>query len=175
MSTMSVVRIGRPTPWRSITVSLAIGGGAALIGAVPALLGPHPENTPLLLLFLLIPAAVIPIQIWQNSYAEFDPRTGLISISGAAPVPLAHITYARTMMFRGVSTLYLGVGPERTQRFLVANGPFGNPRIERDWVRHLLPYTGLLRRGDLPDPYSTTSVRGATFEETAIFARDYLK
>lgn len=173
---MNVVRLGRPTPWRGIIVSLSIGVGMTLIGSAFALFSSHPENTPLLLMFLLIPAIVIPLLIVLNQYAEFDPQTGLISINGAPPVPLGRIDRARTMTFRGVSTLDLGVGPTRKERFIVANGPFGSPRIERDWVRHLLPYTGLPRRGQmLANAFSTRHLRSATLEDATVFAHEWLK
>lgn len=174
--TMTVVRLGRPTPWRGIIVSLIMGVGATAVGSIFALFSSHPEHTPLLLLFLLIPVIVIPLLIVLNQYAEFDPQTGLIRINGAPPVPLSRIDRARTMTFRGVSTLDLGIGPTRKERFIVANGPFGSPRIERDWVRHLLPYTGLPRRGHvLGDAFSTRHLRSATLEDATVFAHEWLK
>lgn len=173
---MDIVRLGRPTPWRGINASLILGVGSTLIGTVFALVGPHPELTWLMLMFLLIPAVVIPLLIMLNQYAEFDPRTGLIRINGATPVPLSHITRARTMVFRGVSTLDLGTGPSRKERFIVANGLFGSPRIERDWVRYLLPYTGLPRQGHpSQNPLSVMRMSSATFEDATVFAHEWLK
>lgn len=173
---MSIVRLGRPTPWRGIIVSLIMGVGMTVVGTVFALFSSHPENTPLLLMFLLIPAIVIPLLIALNQYAEFDPQTGLISINGAAPVPLARIDRVRTMTHRGVSSIDLGVGPTRKERFMVANGPFGSPRVERDWVRHLLPYTGLPRRGEtLGYAFTTRSLRSETLEDALVFAHEWLK
>lgn len=173
---MNLVRFGRPTPWRGIIASVIMGVGVTLIGSVFALLSAHPEHTPLMLMFLLIPGLAIPLLIVFNQYAEFDPQTGLISINSATPVPLAHITRARTGVFRGVSTLDLGTGPSRKARFIVANGPFGSPRVERDWIRHLLPYMGLPRQGYPPTgTFGTMHVYSATFEDVAAFAHQRLK
>lgn len=173
---MNIVRLGRPTPWRGIITSLVMGVGATAIGMMFALFSSHPEHAPLLLMFLLIPAIVIPCLIGLNQYAEFDPQTGLISINGAAPVPLARIDRARTRTFRGVSSIDLGVGPTRKQRFMVANGPFGSPRVERDWVRHLLPYTGLPRRGQmLGAGIGTENLGSENLEEVQVFAHEQLK
>lgn len=173
---MNLVRFGRPTPWRGIIASLIMGVGVTLIGSVFAIVSPHPEHTPLMLMFLLIPALAIPLLIAFNQYAEFDQRTGLVSINGAAPVPLGHITRARTRVFRGVSNLDLGTGPGRKERFIVANGPFGSPRVERDWIRHLLPYTGLPRQG-YPPPvtFGTVHMHSETFEDVTAFAHQRLK
>ncbi|WP_157439027.1 hypothetical protein [Agreia sp. Leaf244] len=171
-----LVRFGRPTPWRGMVVSLVLGIGATLVGTVFGLLSAHPEHTPLMLMFLLIPAIVIPLLIGLNQYAEFDQRSGLIRINGGEAQPLSSIVLARTMIFRGVSTLDLGTGPGRRERFIVANGPFGSPRVERDWVRHLLPYTGLPRRGTMPpDAFGTRHLRSATLEDATVFAHEWLK
>lgn len=171
-----IVRFGRPIPWHGISVGLVIGLGGTLIGTAIALLGSHPERIPFVLLFLILPAILTPLLIGLNQYAEFDQRTGLIRINGADPVPLSHITHARTMIFRGVSTLDLGTGPRRAERFIVANGLFGSPRIERDGVRHLLPYTGLPRRGHWPrDSFSTRHLGAASLEEATVFAHELLR
>jgi len=173
---MNVIRFGRPTPWWGIITSLTIGVGSTLIGLVLAFLSPHPENAPVLLLFLLIPAVVASLLIGLNQYAEFNPQTGLISINGAAAVPLARIDRARTRTFRGVSSIDFGIGPTRKERFMVANGPFGSPREERDWVRRLLPYTGLPRRGQvLGYAFSVRDLGSATLEDTLVFANEWLK
>ncbi|MFK4761200.1 hypothetical protein ACI3KS_09740 [Microbacterium sp. ZW T5_45] len=171
---MNIVRFGRPVPWRGIIASMGIGAGMALFTALLGILSGRFHGSLLLLLFLLIPVVVSPILIAINTFATFDPQTGLISINGAAPVPLAHVTQARTMTTRGVATLYLGTGPTRAERFFVANGPFGSPRVERDWVRHLLPYTGLPRSGVHPDEFGTRHVRQASFEEASVFAHRWL-
>ncbi|MHC9044330.1 hypothetical protein ACYX8G_07110 [Microbacterium saperdae] len=173
---MTIIRLGRPTPWRGIITSLVMGAGATVIGMLLALFSSHPENAPLLLLFLLLPAIVIPCLIALNQYAEFDPQTGLISVNGTAPVPLSRIDRARTRTFRGVSSIDLGTGPTRKERFMVANGPFGSPRVERDWVRHLLPYTGLPRRGQMLDAgIGTENLGSETLEDVQIFAQESLK
>lgn len=127
-------------------------------------------------MFLLIPAITIPLLLGLNQYAEFDPRTGLIRINGATPLPLSRIDRAITSTFRGVSVLDLGTGPSRKERFTVANGPFGNSRFERDWARHLLPYTGLPRQTvDNRNPSHATSVYSATLEDTTAFAYERLR
>ncbi|WP_430592812.1 hypothetical protein [Humidisolicoccus flavus] len=173
---MRIVQFGRPTPWRGIIVSCLIGGGATLLGTVFGLLSPHPEHTPLMLMFLLIPLTVAPLLIVLNRYAEFDVQTGLIRINGAPPVPLTHITHAKTMVFRGVSSLDLGTGPKRNDRFIVANGLFGSPKIEREWIRRLLPHMGLPRQGFWPDHWwQTRQVSAASSEEAITFAHEWLK
>ncbi|MBW8763028.1 MAG: hypothetical protein JF592_10635 [Microbacterium sp.] len=171
-----IIRFGRPTPWRSIIVGLIFGVGSTLVGSAFSLVGSHPENTPLMLIFLAIPAIATPLLIGFNQYAEFDQRTGLISINGATPVPLTHITWTRTMTNQwSFSSLELGTGRQRTERFMVANGPFGNPRVERDGVRHLLPYTGLPRRG-VPHHDSPASPHdGPTLDEVMAFAHERLR
>lgn len=171
-----IIRFGQPMPWRGIIVSLILGVGATLVGSAFSLVGSHPEHTPLMLMFLAIPAIMIPVLIGFNQYAEFDQRTGLIRINGAAPVPLTHIVWSRVMTNQwSFSSLELGTGPSRRERFMVANGPFGSPRAERDWVRYLLPYTGLPRQGvphqAPPDnPYS-----GPGLERTTAFAHERLR
>lgn len=118
----------------------------------------------------------IPLLIRLNQYAEFNPQTGLISINGAPPVPLSRIDRARTTTFRGVSTLDLGVGPTRKERFFVANGPFGSPRVERDLVRHMLPHTGLPRHEQVrANAVSTPDPHSVTLEEATIFAWEWLE
>lgn len=172
--TDSLVRFGRPVPWRGIIASAGLGVGMTMVTVMVSVLRGYFDGILLLLVFLLFPVVVSPILIAINTYATFDARTGLISINDAAPVPLAHVTQARTMTTRGVATLYLGTGPTRTERFFVANGPFGSPRVERDWVRHLLPYTGLPRSGVHPDEFGTRHVRQASFEEASVFAHRWL-
>ena len=138
---------------------MSIGLAALLIlvfGGI-ALTGNHPEQAPLLRLFLLLPAIVIPATIALNQYAEVDTATWLVRVNGGEPRPLAQLTHCTVNVFRGVCTLTIGYSDHRRDRFSVSsNTPFGSPRVERDWMRYLLPYTGLPR-----DPASTLSAPSA--------------
>jgi hypothetical protein len=171
-----IVRFGRPMPWRGIIMGLIFGVGMTLVGAVFSLLSSHPENTPLMLMFLIIPAVTTPVLIVFNQYAEFDERTGLIRINGAAPVPLTHIVWARAMTNQwSFSILELGTGPRRSERFVVSNGPFGSPRSEREWIRHLLPYTGLPRDGAPPQVLPVSRHWSESLEKAIAFAHERLR
>lgn len=172
------VRFGRPTPWRGIWASVIIAAVLILVFGTISLRSAHPELTPMILMFLLLPAVTIPLLIGLNQYAVVDRRTWLVSINGGQPRPLSHLTHCRVNTFRGVKTIEIGYSDRRKDRFIVSSqSPFASPRIERDWVRYLLPYTGLPRdpssRLDtvLDAPYA----KHATLEQAQHFAHEYLK
>lgn len=173
-----LVLFGRPTPWRGIWASVIIALLLIVGFGAFSLQSAHPELTPMVLMFLLLPAVTIPLLIGLNQYAVVDRRTWLVSINGGQPRPLSHLTHCRVNTFRGVNTIELGYTDRRKDRFIVSShSPFASPRIERDWVRHLLPHTGLPR-----DPHSRLSVafespyeKHATLEQAQHFAHEYLK
>lgn len=163
-----LILFGRPTPWRGIWGSVIMAAALIIGVGTFGLLGSHPELTPMVLMFLLLPAIAIPLLIAVNRYAVVDRRTWLVSVNGGQPRPLADLRYCRFGTFRGVSTIELGYSNLRKDRFIVSShSPFASPRIERDWVRYLLPYTGL--------PRSADGSLGATLEQAQRFAHEDLK
>lgn len=105
----------------------------------------------------------IPALIWSNTYAVLDTVNWRISMNGGEFRLIGHITFASIFFFRGVSTLTIGFSKERSQRVAVSgNTPFGAPRVEREWVRYILPYTGLPRSDcRAPDEISKTTLAQA--------------
>ena len=178
MSAPSVIRIGRRVPYSAILSSISIAAVLMVGFGVPALAGKHPEHAPLLLLFLLIPVIVAATMIPLNQYAEIDPTTWLVRVNGGEPRPLAHLTHCTVNEFRGVRTLTIGYSDRRRDRFAVSSHtPFGSPRVERDWIRYLLPYTGLPRdpTSRLSEAFGTAYDRHATLEQAQTFAHEWLK
>lgn len=178
MTEPTIVRIGHRTPTRTIWSSCTITAVLIAVFGTQALLGAHPQQAPLVLMFLLLPAIAIPAVIALNTSAEINTGTWLVSINGGTPRPLAELRYCTVNVFRGVCTLSIGFGPSRRERVMVSSHtPFGSPLVERDWIRYLLPYTGLPR-----DPNSTLSAplgspyeKHATLEQALAFAHEYLK
>lgn len=172
------VLFGRPTPWRGIWSSVILALALMIGFGIFGLQSVHPELTPMVLMFLLLPAVAIPLLVGLNQYAVVDQRTWLVSVNGGPPRPLSHLTHCRVNTFRGVNTIELGYSDHRKDRFIVSSfSPFASPHIEREWVRYLLPYTGLPR-----DPNSHLSValgspyeKHATLEQAQHFAHEYLK
>ena len=179
MTEMSpLVLFGRRTPWRGIWGSVIMGFTLSIGLGLISLRSPHPELAPMLLMFLLIPAITIPLLIAFNRYAVVDRRTWPVSINGGPPRPLSHLTHCRIRTFRGVNTIELGYTDRLKDRFIVSSfSPFASPRIERDWVRYLLPYTGLPRdpRSRLSAPFGSPYESHATLEQAQQFAYEYLK
>lgn len=173
-----LIPFGRPRPWRGIWASVIIALALIVGFGIFSLQSAHPELTPMVLMFLLLPAVTIPLLIGFNQYAVVDRRTWLVSINGGEQRPLSHLTHCRVNTFRGVASIELGYSDRRRDRFMVSShSPFTSPRIEREWVRYLLPYTGLPR-----DPHSRLSVafgspfeKHATLEQAQHFAHEYLK
>lgn len=178
MSTPPVIRIGRRVPYRPILVSIGIAAVLILGFGAQALTSTHPENAPILLLFLLLPVVVAATMIPLNQYAEIDPTTWLVRVNGAEPRPLADLTHCTVNEFRGARTLTIGYSDRRRDRFTVSSHtPFGSPRVERDWIRYLLPYTGLPRdpTSRLSEALGTAYDRHATLEQAQTFAHEWLK
>lgn len=166
----ALVRFGQRVPIRTIVASVLIAVGVILLLVVISFASGRVEQIPYALFFLTIPGIIAPLSIVFNQYAEFDRGTGLISINGSAPRPLMDITYCTTDTSRGVCTINLGFGPRRSEQFSVSsNTPFGNPRVERDWVRHLLPHMGL------PPETGPSTGRSETRDDAQRFAHDWLK
>ena len=144
MAADTVVPIGRPVPWREIVIICAITAALIVGWTIFGVLSPHPELTWVVLLFLIIPAVTIPYWLWFSSYAVIDPAANTISINGGAHRPLTDIVFARTDVFRFVCTLRLGFSPAKSDWLAVYSGtPLASKRVERDWVRAILPLTGL--------------------------------
>lgn len=159
-------------------MSVGIAAVLILVFGTMALVGKHPEQAPLVLMFLLLPAAVIPATVALNQYAEIDTATWLVRVNGGEPRPLAHLTHCTVNVFRGVCTLAIGYSDSRRDRFTVSSStPFGSPRSERDWMRYLLPYTGLPRDPDstFSAPLGSPYYRHATLEQAQTFAQEWLK
>ena len=178
MSAPSVIRIGRRVPYRAILMSLGIAAVLMVWFGYAALTGDHPQQTPFILMFLLFPLGVAATMIPLNQYAEIDPTTWLVRVNGGEPHPLAHLTHCTVNEFRGVRTLTIGYSDRRRDRFAVSSHtPFGSPRVERDWIRYLLPYTGLPRdpTSRLREVLGTTYARHATLEQAQTFAHEWLK
>ncbi|XUK60451.1 hypothetical protein ABMA10_00605 [Plantibacter sp. RU18] len=70
-----VIRFGRPTPWRGIIIGLIFGVGIVLVGSVFSLVDSHPERTPLMLMFLGIPAVLTPVLIGSSGELVIYPGT----------------------------------------------------------------------------------------------------
>lgn len=173
-----VVRFGRRFPARAVWGSVIISAALIVGFGAFAILGNHPEQAPLVLVFLLLPAVVIPASIALNQYAELDTVNWTIRINNGPPRPLADLTHCTVGIFRGVCTLAIGYSEKRSERFVVSsNSPFASPRIERDWTRYLLPLTGLPREpGTQVDPRRViTFARNATLEQAQSFAHELLK
>lgn len=174
MIAANFVRIGRPTPVRASWMAVIIAAVLIAVFGTQALIVGPPEHALIPLMFLLIPVIGIPLLRWQNTYAVLDTVTWQISLNGGAPRPIGQLVYCRTDFARGISTLTLGFSDLRSERVAVSsNTPFGSPRGERDWVRYILPYTGLRRV-----PGSRATLLGnnnASLEQAQEFAQDWLK
>lgn len=176
--TSPLILFGRPTPWRGIWGSVIMGFTLSIGFGLISLRSPHPELAPMLLIFLLIPTIAIPLLIAFNRYAVVDRRTWLVSINGGQPRPLSHLTHCRVRTFRGVNTIELGYTSRFKDRFIVSSfSPFASPYIEREWIRYLLPYTGLPRdpQSRLSAPFGSPYESHATLEQAQHFAHEYLK
>ena len=173
-----LVRFGRRIPVRGIIGTVIITGAGMLLVVVPALVFGRPELVPFALLFLLIPVITIPVLMLLNTFAEFDPATGMISVNGRAATPLAALTWCNYTIFRGTVTFDIGYGPRRTDRFGVSSqSPFASPRIERDWMRFILPFTGLRRdpTGPQRNPWGAAGNESVTFEQAVAFSVEQLQ
>lgn len=177
-SERQLVRFGRRVPVRSIVSSFIVAGALmVIVGGVIVMAG-HAALWPFVLCFLLIPAITVPALMLLNTYAEFDPATGMISVNGRQATPLAALTWCNSSTFRGVNTLTIGYGPGRRDTFGVSSQtPFGSPRIERDWMRFILPFTALPRDPSAPveNRWGASANESVTFEQALWFAANVLR
>ena len=173
----TIVRIGRRVPLPGILFCLGLAAALMLATAIVMVAAGRPEQLPIVLAFLLIPAIGVPPLVLLNTFAEYDQATGLISINGRPGIPLAAITYGGVSTAQGVASLTLGTGPARRDRFTVSSRTLlSSPRRERDWVRSILPSTGLQRDPEQPMPnlWGRSSTNSVSLEVAQHFAETVL-
>mgnify|MGYP006342513261 CR=1 FL=1 len=172
------VHFGRRIPVRGIVSTFIVTGAVMLFVTVLTLVFGRPELAAFALLFLLIPVIAVPAIVLLNTFAEFSPATGMISVNGRAATPLAALIWCNYTTFRGTVTFDIGYGPRRTDRFGVSSqSPFASPRIERDWMRFILPFTGLRRdpTGPQRNPWGAAGNESVTFEQAVAFSVEQLQ
>ena len=169
-------QIGSPSIARDVVQSLTFSAVILAITLVSLFFANAERFTTQWWVALIAPAILsaiaIPARAASNTWAVVDTTQWLISINGGAFRPLAEIRYAYTMTFRGVSTLTLGFS-DREKFALSAFTPWFSKKADREFVKYLLPYTGIPHdAAQIPSTRGALgmSTTGTTLPEAIAFA-----